>query len=84
MKMQRWEASLLTNITIVIMFQSIAEVMSTLVIGLIMLAGFFESFVAFGKGSLNSDTTELSAIDVLCICQPSTTNFSDIVIGGIP
>ena len=60
-----WEANILTLI-IVIIFQSIAEVVSTLVVGVVAaLAGFFESFVALGEGSLDWDAAELSAVDVL-------------------
>jgi len=68
MKMQGKLDRLLTIVlNIVIKFQSIAKMISTLVVGLVMLAGFFESFVTFGKGSLDGDTTELSAVDILYI-----------------
>ena len=59
-----WEANILTLI-IVIRFQDVAEVTSTLVVGVVALAGFFESFVALGEGRLDWDTAELSAVDVL-------------------
>ena len=66
---EMWKANLLTIVlTIVIKFQSIAEVINTLVVRLVRFAGFFESFVAFGKGSLDRDTAKLSAVDVLYIC----------------
>ena len=55
-------------------FQSIAVLMNTLIVGVVTLMRFLESFVALGKGSLDGDTTELSTVDVLYICQPSVSD----------